>query len=86
MRVLFFLMYCVMALWLLVAAVVRVLLSLSSGIPVDVLPAITGGLGLFALLVVVPRTIRRIRDRPQPQSGRMVAVPLDSTLAPEAKH
>ena len=84
MRFLFFVMYCVMALWMLVAAVLRVLLSVSSGVPLDVLPAITGGLGLFALLAVVPRTVRRIRDRPMPPSGRMVAVPLDSTQAAEA--
>jgi len=81
-RILFFVMYCVMAFWLVVAAVLRVLLSLSGGVPLDVLPAITGGLGLFALLAVVPRTIRRVRDRPRPPSGRMIAVPLDSTRAP----
>jgi hypothetical protein len=82
-RTLFFVMYCVMALWLVVAAVLRVLLSLSGGIPLDVLPAITGGLGLFALLAVVPRTVRRIRDRPRPPTGRMIPVPLDSTRASE---
>jgi len=83
-RILFFVMYCVMALWLVVAAVLRVLLSLSGGVPLDVLPAITGGLGLFALLAVVPRTVRRIRDRPRPPTGRMVAVPLDATRAQQA--
>lgn len=83
MRTLFFVMYCVMALWLVAAAVLRVLLSLSGGVPLDVLPAITGGLGLFALVAVVPRAVRRIRDRPRPPTGRMIAVPLDSTRASE---
>ena len=83
-RFLFFVVYCVMALWMVVSAVLRVLLSLSSGVPLDVLPAITGGLGLLALLGAVPRAVRRIRDRPRPPSGLMVAVPLDSTRAPGA--
>jgi hypothetical protein len=80
---LFFAVYCVMALWMLVAAVLRVLLSMRSGVPIDVLTAITGGLGLLALLAVVPRAIRRIRDRPRPLTRRMIALPLDST--PETK-
>jgi len=83
-RFLFFGMYCLMALWMLVAAVLRVLLSLGSGVPLDVLPAITGGLGLFALLAVVPRVIRRIRDRPRPPTGRMVAVPPDPSRSTDA--
>ena len=68
MRHVFFVVYAVMAGWLVVGAVLRVLLSLHSGVPVDVLPAITGGLGLIALLLIVPRTARRLRAarRPSP--------------------
>jgi hypothetical protein len=68
-------MYCVMALWMLVAAVLRVVLSLNSGVPVDVLPAITGAFGLLAVVVLVPRLVRSIRNRPKPPSGRMIPVP-----------
>lgn len=77
MRFVFFVFYCVMALWLLVAAVLRVMLSLQAGVPLDVLPAITGALGLLALVIAVPRVIRRIRERPRPFTGELVEVPHD---------
>jgi uncharacterized membrane protein len=60
-RHVFFIVYAVMGVWLVLASVLRVVLSLRSGVPIDVLPAVTGGLGLVALLLLVPRAIRRIR-------------------------
>ena len=77
MRSVFFVMYGVMAVWMLVAAVLRVTLSVANGVPVDVLPAITGGLGLVALAAMVPRTIRRLRRRPRKVSGTWIEVPHD---------
>lgn len=75
MRSVFFGMYSVMALWMLVAAVLRVLFSLGSGVPVDLLPGVTGVFGLVALAALVPRTIRRIRGRTQPRIGAMIELP-----------
>lgn len=68
MRHLFFLVYALMALWLVAASILRVVLSLQAGVPLDPLPAITGALGLVALVMLVPRTIRRLRRwrRPEP--------------------
>ena len=63
MRSVFYVMYTLMALWMLAAAVLRVVLSLRSGVAIDVLPAITGGIGLFALLVLAGRGLRRLRER-----------------------
>jgi hypothetical protein len=60
-RHVFFLVYAVMAVWLVVASVLRVVLSLRGGVPIDVLPAVTGGLGLVALLLLIPRAVRRVR-------------------------
>ena len=81
MRQILFVMYCVMALWLLIAAVLRVVLSVNGGVALDVLPAITGGLGLFALIAAVPLVVRRLRDRPRRPTGRMVPVPRDGSPA-----
>lgn len=85
MRSVLLVMYCVMALWMLAAAVLRVVLSLNSGVDVDVLPAITGGIGLFALASAAPRLVRRVRSRPKPPSGRMVPVPSDSARPEDAR-
>ena len=63
MRHVFFVVYALMAVWLVTASILRVLLSLGSGVALDILPAITGGLGLVALLMLVPRSIRRLRAR-----------------------
>ncbi len=61
MRHVFFVVYAVMAVWLVIASILRVVLSLRSGVPIDVLPAVTGGLGLVALLLLIPRAVRRVR-------------------------
>lgn len=73
----FFVVYSVMAAWLVVAAVLRIVLSLRSGIPLDVLPAITGGLGLLALTIALPRTLNRIRRRPTQLTSEWIEVPKD---------
>ena len=62
-RSVFFVMYTVMALWMLIAAVLRVVLSLRSGVGIDVLPAVTGGIGLVALLILGGRALYRLRRR-----------------------
>jgi len=46
MRPVILTMYVVMALWLFVVSVLRLVLSGGSGVPVDGLPFVTGGLGL----------------------------------------
>jgi hypothetical protein len=56
-------MYTLMAVWMLIAAVLRVVLSLRSGVRLDVLPVITGGIGLFALLILGGRALYRVRRR-----------------------
>ena len=76
-----FVMYSVMAVWSVVAAVLRFLLSLRSGVPLDVLPAITGSLGVLALLAIGPRVLRRLRDRPGRPGGEMIEVPKDARPA-----
>ena len=63
MRVLLFAVYLVMASWLLLSALLRVALSLLDGVPLDVLPALTGGLGLIAFAALTPRAIARVRAR-----------------------
>ena len=74
-RAVFFAMYCVMAFWMLVAAVLRVTLSLRAGVSLDVLPGVTGALGLFALVAAIPRVVRRVRGRQKPFTGELVEVP-----------
>jgi hypothetical protein len=68
----FFGMYLVMSSWLVIAAVLRVLLSLADGYALDVLPLITGALGLFALMMVLPRIVRRVRGRARRTGGGMI--------------
>jgi hypothetical protein len=84
-RLVLFVMYCVMASWMLVAAVLRVMLSVNDGVPIDALPAITGGIGLFALASTVPRVVGRIRDRARPLSGLMVQVPRENSPDRDAR-
>jgi hypothetical protein len=55
--------YVVMALWLFVVSVLRLVLSIGSGVAVDGLPFVTGGLGLLALLIRVPAAVRVLRNR-----------------------
>ena len=63
MRPVILTMYVVMALWLLVVSVLRLVLSLGAGVPVDGLPFVTGGLGLFALVMLIPAGIRAVLTR-----------------------
>ena len=62
--------YVVMALWLLLASVLRVALSAGSGTSVDGLPFVTGGLGLVALVVLLPAVVRATRGRRGHRDGR----------------
>jgi hypothetical protein len=55
--------YVVMALWLFVVSVLRLVLSIGSGVPVDGLPFVTGGLGLLALVILVPAAVRTVLAR-----------------------
>jgi hypothetical protein len=57
------LMYVVMALWLFVVSILRVALSVASGVALDVLPFVTGGIGLVALLIVIPAAVGAVRAR-----------------------
>lgn len=61
--------YVVMALWLLVAAVLRLVLSLRSGVPVDGLPFVTGALGLLALVILIPAAARALLARAARRNG-----------------
>jgi hypothetical protein len=55
--------YIVMAVWLLVAAGLRIALLLAAGLAMDPLPFISGGIGLLALIVLAPAyEERRQRD------------------------
>jgi hypothetical protein len=63
MRPVILTMYVVMALWLFVVSVLRLVLSAGSGVPVDGLPFVTGGLGLLALLILIPAGIRAVLSR-----------------------
>lgn len=46
--------YVTMAAWLLIASALRIAIQLGSGLPLDPLPFIGGGLGLLALVALVP--------------------------------
>jgi hypothetical protein len=66
--------HAVMALWLLVAAALRLVLSLASGVPIDSLPFISGALGLLGLAVVLPKALearRAGRDRTVDEAERI---------------
>ena len=47
-------MYVVMAVWLLLAAAARIALQLAGGLDLDLLPLVTGGIGLLGLIALVP--------------------------------
>ena len=65
-----------MSLWLFVVSVLRLVLSLGSGVPVDGLPFVTGGLGLLAMVILIPAAARavlaRIARRDAPRGMRDV--------------
>lgn len=46
--------YVAMAVWLLLGAALRIALQLSAGSAIDPLPIVSGGLGLVALLLLLP--------------------------------
>lgn len=46
--------YVLMSVWLLVSAALRISIQLSSGLPLDPLPFISGGLGLLGLILLLP--------------------------------
>ncbi|RIX30477.1 hypothetical protein D1781_03345 [Amnibacterium setariae] len=46
--------YVLMSVWLLVSAALRIDIQLSSGLPLDPLPFISGGIGLLALVLLLP--------------------------------
>lgn len=54
MRVAILIVYIVMAGWLMLASVARIAIQLSSGQNLDPLPFVGGGLGLLALLLLLP--------------------------------
>jgi hypothetical protein len=70
MRPVILTMYVVMALWLFVVSVLRLVLSAGSGVPVDGLPFVTGGLGLLALLILIPAGIRAVLSRTARRGAR----------------
>ena len=70
MRPVILTMYMVMALWLFVVSVLRLVLSAGSGVPVDGLPFVTGGLRLLALLLLIPAGIRAVLSRIPPRGAR----------------
>ena len=65
-------------------SVLRVVLSVSQGVPLDVLPAITGSLGLLGLVTLIPRSMRRIRVRTRRPSEQWVEVPKDLPPRPRS--
>jgi hypothetical protein len=54
MRAAIVLVYIVMAAWLMLASVARIAIQLASGQSLDPLPFIGGGLGLLALVLLLP--------------------------------
>lgn len=79
--------YATMALWMIAVAMLRVALSLANGVPIDALPAITGGIGLLALLILIPRIARRARGRPAVSGLRLLLTDRtgrDQNLPPSA--
>jgi len=54
MRAAIVLVYVVMAGWLMLAGVARIAIQLSSGQDLDALPFVGGGLGLLALVLLLP--------------------------------
>ena len=54
MRTVFVVIYVAMALWLMISAAARVAIQLGGGLDLDVLPFISGGLGLVGLVLLLP--------------------------------
>jgi hypothetical protein len=54
MRTVFVIVYVAMALWLMISAAARVAIQLASGLDLDALPFISGGLGLVGLVLLLP--------------------------------
>ena len=54
MKVAIIVLYVAMAVWLLIAAVTRIYLQLSAGTALDALPFISGGLGILAIVLLLP--------------------------------
>jgi uncharacterized membrane protein HdeD (DUF308 family) len=54
MRAAILLLYVVMAGWLMLAGVARIAIQLSSGQNLDALPFVGGGIGLLALVLLLP--------------------------------
>lgn len=46
--------YAAMAVWLLISSAARIAIQLRSGIAVDVLPFVSGGIGILAIVLLVP--------------------------------
>jgi hypothetical protein len=69
MRAAILLLYVVMAAWLMLAGVARIAIQLSSGLSLDALPFIGGGIGLLALVLLLPawddRRGRAPEERPR---------------------
>ena len=58
--------YVAMAVWLLIAAVLRIVLLLASGSDLDPLPFVSGALGLLGLLALLPAIEERRERRANP--------------------
>lgn len=64
MRTAIVVVYVAMAIWLLFAAAARIAIQLAAGQDLDALPFIGGGIGLVALVLLLPAyEDRRKRDR-----------------------
>lgn len=46
--------YAAMAIWLLISSAARIAIQLRSGIAVDALPFVSGGIGILAIVLLVP--------------------------------
>jgi uncharacterized membrane protein HdeD (DUF308 family) len=63
-RTALFVIYIAMAIWLLLAGAVRIAIQLAAGQNLDALPFIGGGIGLVALVLLLPAwEDRRKRDQ-----------------------
>lgn len=79
MRTVLVVAYIAMAVWLLLAAAIRVVLLLQAGNGLDPLPFISGSLAAIALLGILPAgvaRVRRERARRRAEAGRNRLVPL----------